>query len=178
MSDGRKLISLAHIRSTVATEKPAAAKRIAHPGGVIFSNAEEATVRFLRRRLASGAVLTAPQQAVLEKHRDLVFAEPLPVLPAAPAPRQPPNTAIAGIKRKREPVAAPPVSLTARLDMPLGAAALAPVGGRGSSGGSGNGSGSSSGGGGSGGSIGGGVSGGGGGGASRKKHAAAPRRKR
>ena len=117
-----RLISLAHIkRSAVPAAPKPLALRIAHPGGRIVSNAEEATVRFLRRRLAAGAELTAPQRAYLESHRELVLSEPLPQPPPAAVPRQAP--AAVGKKRQREianTATAPVLSLTSRLDMPLG----------------------------------------------------------
>jgi hypothetical protein len=102
--------------------------RAAWPGGAIVSNAAEATVRFLRRRLASGAELTEPQKAFLDAHRELVLAEPLPAAPTASAPAPP----AAGSKRKRgsEPAPAPaparppaPVqaALSSRLDLSLDA---------------------------------------------------------
>jgi hypothetical protein len=128
-----RIIDLSHIKKPlpvagVGVVPPPIRDRAAWPGGAIVSNAAEATVRFLRRRLASGAELTEPQKAFLDAHRELVLAEPLPAAPTASAPAPP----AAGSKRKRgsEPAPAPaparppaPVqaALSSRLDLSLDA---------------------------------------------------------
>jgi len=120
----------------VAGAAPAPVReRVAWSGGAIVSNAQEATVAFLRRRLAAGAQLTEPQRAFLDAHRDLVLAEPLPARAPAAAAVAGTGTASAlvGGKRRREaggvggaavraaPAAAvaPSVPLSARLGMSL-----------------------------------------------------------
>ena len=128
-----RIIDLSHIKKPlpvagVGVVPPPIRDRVAWSGGAIVSNAAEATVRFLRRRLASGAELTEPQKAFLDAHRELVLAEPLPAAPTAGAPA--PARAAAGSKRKRGGEAAPalapapapaPAALSSRLDLSLDA---------------------------------------------------------
>ena len=102
---GGRLIDLSHIKRPLPTGAGGAApapvrERVAWSGGNIVSNAQEATVAFLRRRLAAGAALTDAQKACLDAHRDLVLAVPLPA--PAPALASAAVPALSGGKRRRE----------------------------------------------------------------------------
>lgn len=61
-----RLISLRHIREPLPPA-PAPPRRIAHPGGRIETNKDEAVARFLEKRRARGELLTDAQLALLAR---------------------------------------------------------------------------------------------------------------
>ena len=66
-SDPREARAARFEREAIEKAKYAPPKKVmAHPGGKVVSNKDEATRKFLARRLASGATLTADQQRALE----------------------------------------------------------------------------------------------------------------
>lgn len=104
--------------SRVIAKEPEKPKRTPHPCIAVVPNRAQATVHFLRKKIARGIALSDQEKELLAKFEDDVDAEEA----ATPAPAAIGGAGAAspsvGDKRKREPE--PPVlSMSARMEMSL-----------------------------------------------------------